>query len=776
MLNSVLYAETSVFLNDNEKAFLKTHPVITVHNEKNYPPYNFNDNGKAKGFSIDYMNLLADKLGITVKYVSGYEWSEFMEMIQNGSLDVMLNIMRTPQREQFLHFTEPYAATKKAIFTDIPGLNTLKKLNGRSVCVPEDFYIEHFLAAYYPEIMLIRKKSVLDCMQSVVDGTSAATVGSYSIINYLMKEHNITISQASLIPDKRLTIGLGLATAPKLKILRDILQKVMYSISEDELSVLTRKWIGKETYLEEDEKNRVKPFLQKRTVTMCNNPNWAPIEFAKDGDRSQMVGIAMDTLKIVEKKLNVAFKTVPTESWSQSQEYLRDGKCEILPAAIATERRKTYANFTTPYLVYKLAIITKNDKPFVDGLNDVADKTIARKKGSGLISKLKTLYPHINIIETKDYLESLQKVANGEAYCTIATLPVASYFINRFSLQNLHVAGYTDMRYRLSIAVTKKDPALLQALDSALSTITLPEQNRIYSKWVNEKLVESFDYRYLLYPLGIILFVLLLVLYRQQILKGANKHLQKEIREKVNENLIQHQFIQEQTKLAAMGEMIGVIAHQWRQPLNALGLSIQNIEYHYEDGLIDKAFIKTFIDKNLKTIKFMSQTIDDFRDFFKVDRVKEYFSVKESIEATFQMQSLDLEKYAISFAIHGDDFKVHGLRSEFQQVILNLISNAKDALVENRETERDIEVYLEDHIVVFMDNGGGISEETLSRVFESYYTTKKEGMGIGLHMSKIIIEEKLGGRINIYSKGDGTVVVLDMEEITKERRAEDEKH
>jgi len=758
-----LYARPDIMLTDNEKLFLREHPVITVHNEEDYPPYNFNENGKPKGLSIDYINLLADRIGIKLKYVSGYDWNGFMTLIKEGKLDVMLNIMRSAKRDRFLHFTEPYAATKKAIFTNNSAIKTLKNLNDKIVCVPKSFFVEYFLEAYYPDIVLLEKKSILDCVKSVVKGESSATVGSQNIISHLLIKEHINISYVEPIPDKRLTIGLSIATASHLKILRDIIQKAMYSVSEDELSVITKKWIDPTKELQK--RNKLKPYLQKRIITMCNNPNWTPIEFAKDGDMRNMQGIAIDTLKLLEKSLNIEFKTIPTKSWSESQRYLKEGKCEILPAAISTKKRKKYANFTTPYLIYKLAIITKNDKPFTGGLEDIIDKTISRKKGSGLINKLKNLYPDVKILETKDYLESLQKVSSGKAYCTIATLPVASYFISRFSLSDLHVAGYTDMRYKLSIAVNKKDTKLLSVLNNALSRITYKQKRDIYDNWVGgDKLVESYDYRYILFPAIVVLIILLLLWYRQRLLKKLNRDLKKEIEEKVNENMIQYQFIQEQAKLADMGEMIGVIAHQWRQPLNALGLSIQNLSYNYKDGLVDKEFIDQYIEKNLNTIRFMSQTVDDFKDFFKVGKVKEYFSIKEGIEATLQMQSLYLEKYGISYNMTGDDFSIYGLKSEFQQVVLNLISNAKDALVENRESDRSIEIYLDENIVVFMDNGGGISDDVINHIFDSYYTTKEDGFGIGLYMSKIIIEENLDGKMSAYSKGDGTVMLLDFTE------------
>jgi len=766
LLGSAVYAESPIVLTAQEQDFLRRHPVVTAQNEQKYPPYNFYDEGMERGLSIDYMNLLAEKLGIKVSYIRGYEWSGFMQLIKENKLDIMLNIMHTPQREEYLHFTEPYAATQKAIFTNNAALKKLSDLQGKRVCVPRGFFIEHFLEAYYPSLTLMREESLLACMKRVVSGKSDAVVGSDTIIRYLMRREHLPIAHEYAIEDKRLTVGLSIAVAPKLKILRDILQKAMYSVTEEELAALSSKWMGPQhSGIDRNYRHAtVEPYAKKRIVTMCNNPDWAPIEFVKEGEKREAQGIAIDTLKILEKQLNIDFQSVPTRSWYESQQFLKEGKCEILPAATVTKKRKEFANFTTPYLSYKLAIITKNNKPFIDGLDEIAQKSVARKKGSGLIDKLKNRYPHMQIIETENHRESLKKVSNEEAYCTIATLPVVSHYINHFALHDLHISGYTDMRYRLSIAVTKSDTQLLKKLNAALSQISQQQQRAIYDKWVGQKLVESFDYRYLYYPAGAALLLLLLLSYRGKILKDANKNLQKEIEEKVRENLIQHQFIQEHAKFAALGEMIGVIAHQWRQPLNALGLSIQNLHYHYKDGMLNDTFIDQYIDKNLQTIKFMSETIDDFRGFFKMDKVKEYFSVKEAIEATFQMQSLYLEKHSISFDIRGDDFEVYGLRSEFQQVILNLISNAKDALIAHREEKRGIEVYLEDRVIVFMDNGGGISEEIIDKVFHSYFTTKEEGMGIGLSISKIIIEKKMGGLLTAYSQGKGTVIVIDFKE------------
>ncbi len=160
------------------------------------------------------------------------------------------------------------------------------------------------------------------------------------------------------------------------------------------------------------------------------------------------------------------------------------------------------------------------------------------------------------------------------------------------------------------------------------------------------------------------------------ILENKNK---KSIKESEEKDRILHQ----QNKLASMGEIIGNIAHQWRQPLNALGINIQNLEDDYEDGLVNKGFLENFIDKNMKIIRYMSNTIDDFRNFFKIDKAKSNFSIKNIIQQAIDIQSAILKNSGIKVVLDGEDFILNGYESEFKQVILNLLNNAKDAILEN---------------------------------------------------------------------------------------------
>ena len=753
--------KSTISLTEKERKFLRTHPVITAHNEADYPPYNFTENGVAKGFSIDYLNLLAKRLGIKVKYLSGYSWAEFMEMARNNRIDVMLNIMRTPERETFLHFTQPYAGTNKAIFTNDSSIQTLRDLDGKTVSVIKGYFMQHFLKAYHPDIKLKLEKDARSCISSVKDGSCAATVGSSGIMSYLMKDNKLYLAYGHLIKDRRLSLDLNIATSPAQSILRDILQKTMYSVSSSELNMLKEKWIGnKELKIPVTgtlTKEELAYLRKKRVVTMCIDPDWEPIEFADTSSEYITKGISTDTMNVIGKDLNITFKGIATRNWSESQQYLKEKKCDILPAAAKTKEREVYARFTYPYMDYKLAIITKSDQGFVSSLMDIIDKPIARKKGSALISKLQKLYPAVNIIEVEDPLESFKMVASGKAFSTIAILPVASYYINKYHLESIGIAGYTDMRLRISIAVRNDDPLLLSILDKALATIPQEQHKLIYDRWVGRQIAQTFNYWYFLYALAALLIIVLLGLYRQRVLNEANKGLESAVRRKTAENLKQQRLIQEQSKLAAMGEMIGAIAHQWRQPLNALGLSIQNLEYDFSDGNVDKAFIKRYVNKNKETIGFMSRTIDDFRNFFRIDKAKEKFWVRKAIEETIAIQEAALKNTNIIHEISGGDFEIYGFRSEFQQVILNLISNAIYELKNTEGKQRKIEIVLDAQTISIVDNAKGVSEEILDRIFEPYFTTKEqgEGTGIGLYMSKIIIEENMGGRLSVINQKEG---------------------
>jgi PAS domain S-box-containing protein len=211
----------------------------------------------------------------------------------------------------------------------------------------------------------------------------------------------------------------------------------------------------------------------------------------------------------------------------------------------------------------------------------------------------------------------------------------------------------------------------------------------------------------------------------------------------------------QQSRLAAMGEMIGNIAHQWRQPLNLLGLLAQDLSMTYKKGEFNGEYLETNVKKSLETIQHMSQTIDDFRNFFRPFKEKVDFSVVEVLNKTISLLegSLNAQQIHAEIVTSGDAV-VNGYPNEFSQVLLNIMVNARDAFAKQQVANPRIEIAVRtgDHncVVTITDNAGGIPEEIIDKVFDPYFTTKgpDKGTGVGLFMSKTIIEKNMGGSLN----------------------------
>ena len=250
-------------------------------------------------------------------------------------------------------------------------------------------------------------------------------------------------------------------------------------------------------------------------------------------------------------------------------------------------------------------------------------------------------------------------------------------------------------------------------------------------------------------------------------LDELNRNLDQRVKSEITRRREQEQLLIHQSRLAAIGEMVGAIAHQWRQPLNALGLVLQNMQLNYWQGKLDDDAIKRSMDKSERLIDKMSSTIDDFRNFFKPNKQVENFNLFLAIESVMVLIEASLKNNAIVIKLHCDkNLEVSGYRGEFSQVILNLVSNAKDALLEHRPEHPEIIIDVsqqQDKIIIeIADNGGGIKRQHLHKVFDPYFSTKSEGegTGIGLYMSKMIVEKNMNGKLYARNNEQGATLVI----------------
>ncbi len=217
----------------------------------------------------------------------------------------------------------------------------------------------------------------------------------------------------------------------------------------------------------------------------------------------------------------------------------------------------------------------------------------------------------------------------------------------------------------------------------------------------------------------------------------------------------------EQSRSAMMGEMIANIAHQWRQPLNTLGLLHFRLKDAWRRGKLDDDFIENFYKKSETLIQGMSATIDDFRHFFKPADTRERFDVSGAVASAVSMFELMWKNSDVSILLpQRSGLYADGYRNQLMQVIVNLLANAKDAIEAKGDNERRIVLDWNldaDRVCISVeDTGGGIDADVLPKIFDPYFSTKGEnGTGLGLYMSKVIIEKNFSGTFSVENTGKG---------------------
>lgn len=256
--------------------------------------------------------------------------------------------------------------------------------------------------------------------------------------------------------------------------------------------------------------------------------------------------------------------------------------------------------------------------------------------------------------------------------------------------------------------------------------------------------------------------------YRQEVetktkqLEEFNQTLELRVHEEVAKNREQERLMIQKSKFIALGEMISNIAHQWRQPLSELSALLMGLKFRYKMQTLDDTVLEEKSKEAENLIEYMSQTIDDFRHFFTPQKQKHTFSILHSIQGALKICGASLKDHSIKVDVNvPEDIEIYGYENEYEQVLLNLVTNAKDALLESKSPNPTIHIELEllpKFICLHVkDNAGGVQTKPIEKIFEPYFSTKQssQGTGIGLYMSKLIVEKSMEGNLEVRNLSDG---------------------
>lgn len=255
-------------------------------------------------------------------------------------------------------------------------------------------------------------------------------------------------------------------------------------------------------------------------------------------------------------------------------------------------------------------------------------------------------------------------------------------------------------------------------------------------------------------------------------LEEHNKELEKKVEEEVAKNRAKDKLMFQQAKMASMGEMLSNISHQWRQPLMEISSLFLPIEAKMQMNMpLDQKELQESISKLNEITKYMSNTIDDFRNFFSKDKEKIHFELLEQINSTVNIISGSLKAHDIKLnIIIQKNPTMLGYKNEYSQVLINIINNAKDVLIERKIKNPQIKIMIsakDDEIITLVeDNAGGIKILPIEKIFDPFFTSDKPtGSGIGLFMSKLIIENNMNGELSVENKNEGALFTIRLPKI-----------
>ncbi len=526
--------DTTISLNEEESRWIQKHSVIKISNEMDYPPFDFVIGNEPKGYSIDFIKLIAERIGIKLEFVNGYTWDELWKMFERKELDIIHPAYKNSYREKFGIFSKQIFTGRTVFITksDEPEIKSLKDLKDKIIAMPKGWATTKYFNENHPEIKTIVFDNVAECFQAVSDEKAYATMEMDAVASYILKTELRTDLKTNgwfKEFDNKNPNNFYYIVRNDWNILSNLLAKAQNSITVAELEELQNKWFG--TLNKNDIStlkltNEEREYLKnKDSLKICVDPDWLPFE--RIDEEGKYRGIGSDVMKIISNKINKPINLIQTISWPETVEKFLDKKCEILPVASSTPNRLKIMNFTKPYIKKSLVVATKEDQFFIQDSSELIGKKIALVEDYAFIELLKHKHPTIDIVPVKNIKEGLKKVQNKEIFGFVDALPSIAYIIQKEAMVDLKIAGRLEFDVELGIASQNDEPLLNTIMQKALDDIPNEQIDSIIGKWISIKVAQSFDYRMLIYTTIVFLIIVVLLMYRQYYINKMNKKLEK---------------------------------------------------------------------------------------------------------------------------------------------------------------------------------------------------------------------------------------------------------
>jgi PAS domain S-box-containing protein len=517
--------EEPISLSEQEKTWLAEHKTVRIAFDGYFPPYSFlNDAREFEGLAVDIVGVLAERTGINIETYPNATWKELYSAAQKQEVDVVATMVKRPEREEWFTFTQPYIFKSLVIMTskEYTGIQRREDLAGKTVAFVQDYQYVKRIMKEFPSVKPFYVDKMLDALNAVSTGKADAAITHLGGGHYLKAKYFLSNLKFAAIYDRNSSLE-SIAVRKDLPELASIFDKVLSSLSEKEKLQIQKKWLPLD-YISTVEKNfeltqKEKAWISDHPVIRLGiDPEFAPFEFiAEDGSYS---GITSDYIKTLNKRLGLNMQIVPELTWKEAVDKTRAGEIDVLPSVGLTEQRKTFLNYSRPYINFHRVIISRADTPFLTGIDDIRGLKVAVQVDT---SHEGYLYDNTDILPMtyKTLQKALMAVSNGVADVFVGNIASATFWIRKLNLTNLKVAAPVSFETEtLHFAVRKDWPILVSIINKGLASVSQGEKTEIRRKWVAVEYRPGIALKNILRVAGAVLLVLVVILIWNYSLKN----------------------------------------------------------------------------------------------------------------------------------------------------------------------------------------------------------------------------------------------------------------
>lgn len=570
---------------------------------------------------------------------------------------------------------------------------------------------------------------------------------------------------------------LGAIEETKIKRILDIYRVMGLVASDADIQKLL--FSSQKIALTPEERSYLK---EKKEIRICAPNLMAPLAFEENG---KLRGIGNELLKELQKYILTPFHPVFAKSWEECLTNLKEGRCDVMP--IATESMcNSSLHVTSTYHYEPLVVVTQKTQNYIAEMGSVLEKDFVALKDNPFVHELQRRYPKLRVSYVNSIQEGFDGVENGKYFGYIDTLITTAYAFKNISNGYLKIAGQFEEKVGMRFGVVRDEVSLYTIFEKGAQKIEKTGIDKMINHWISINYVKKVSFPYIKELLGITVLFFFIFWYRQHLLDKKNRELeilredlQRRVEEAVREMQQKDSYLLHKSRLAQMGEMISMVAHQWKQPLSSIAalqisllMAIELEEYDLDDPKERERFV-ALLEEKLKKIGAQTQElsviISDFSDFYRPSKLQEEVHLNTLLLKASNLLEDTLLSENVKLHLELESHSTLKLfQNEFLQALLNIINNAREQLNEKRIKDGVIVIKSYDKedvcVVEISDNALGIDEKIREKIFDPYFSTKfdKNGTGLGLYMAKSIIEQHHKGKIYAQNISKGAKFIIEI--------------